>query len=276
MVFENCIVLLCNVHTVRYFRDKVFTSKAFWGEANAKNYLVSDDKNRLEELVRQIRDAPSEEIYREREEALPEATKDLIVRPGQSNNPVSFLHYYQKNWKNIAFRWVLVYRKNLPLNGARDTQAAESTFSSIKRFIKSNFKGTPSMAELVSKLPKFLDSRSEERIYNTEFREVQYNHPDPEAKKALVEASKKLNIGGMKQFVKEINMADDKGDYITLEGNIIKETYKGKASSSYIGIYETDGYKCNCSWNKSYRLCHPLIVYRKSNNLSLFDLNMFN
>ena len=59
MVFENCIVLLSNIHTVCYFRDKVFTSKAFWGEANAKNYLVCDNKNLLEELVWQIRDAPS-------------------------------------------------------------------------------------------------------------------------------------------------------------------------------------------------------------------------
>ena len=48
----------------------------------------------------------SEQLYREREDKLLELTSDLDVRAGQAANYVSFHDYYERNWKDCAFRWV--------------------------------------------------------------------------------------------------------------------------------------------------------------------------
>ena len=92
-----------------------------------------------------------------------EKRKDLVVRPGPNEFPVKFENYYNKNWKTCSVRWVRAFRKNLPLNGVMDTQAAESTFSA-KRFIRRKFPGRkPTLAKLVKELTNFFDQRSEER-----------------------------------------------------------------------------------------------------------------
>ena len=79
LVFNGSLVLLCNVHTARYFRVKVFTNKAFWGKAEDTNYLVKDDKDYIMNQILLVRDAPSEELYREREVQLLETTVNLTV-----------------------------------------------------------------------------------------------------------------------------------------------------------------------------------------------------
>ena len=135
-VFQGCLVLLCNIHTVRYFREKVFTGKSYWGDAGEHNYLTGPDKDDLMKQIVLVRDAPSEILYKEREAKLLEMTKDLNIRPGQVTKPISFQEYYKKNWMSCSFRWVFAFRKNLPTNGANDTQAIESTFAAIKRFSK--------------------------------------------------------------------------------------------------------------------------------------------
>ena len=63
----------------------------------------------------------SEQLYREREDKLLEMTSDLDVRAGQAANYVSFHDYYERNWKDCAFRWVFAFRKNLPTKGCNDT-----------------------------------------------------------------------------------------------------------------------------------------------------------
>ena len=118
------MVLLCPIHVLRYFKDKVFTGKAYWGDAGDKNYLSGDEKEELMKLLASVRGG-------RRERDLVEMTKSLSVRPGQATKPVDFLSYYEKNWKSCSFRWVFAYRKNLPTQGANDTQAAESTFRAI-------------------------------------------------------------------------------------------------------------------------------------------------
>ena len=148
IVFDGAIVLLCNVHTGRYFREKVLTNKAFYGDPEDYQYLGKYDKDDLMDAVLSVRDSPSEELYIQREAELIEKTKDLSVRPGQNAFPVKFEDYYNKNWKSCSVRWVRAFRKNLPLNGVMDTQAAESTFSAIKRFIRRKFPGRkPTLAE---------------------------------------------------------------------------------------------------------------------------------
>ena len=135
-VFPGSIVLLCSVHTSRYFKDKVFTSKGFWGDVEKHDYVTGDDRRELVAQLNFVRDSPSNEIYEERERKLLEMTENLTVRPGQSVNPVSFHDYYVHNWKDCAFRWVRAFRRALPTEGTNDTQAAESTFSALKRDLK--------------------------------------------------------------------------------------------------------------------------------------------
>ena len=110
--------------------------------------------------IKLVRDAPSQEAFVEREAKLLDSTKELFVRPGQVIKPVSFHDYYERNWRNCSFRWVFAYRKNLPLKGANDTQAAESTFRAIKHYVKVEFGSrTPSLRELIFVLPKVLDKK---------------------------------------------------------------------------------------------------------------------
>ena len=108
-----------------------------------------------------VRDSPSESKYREAEKKLMEMTSNLYVRPGQANSSVSFHEYYAKNWKHEDFRWVKVYRKNLPIGNTNDTQASESTFSAIKRMIRNKFNGsTPKLEDLLRVLPQMIDDRT--------------------------------------------------------------------------------------------------------------------
>ena len=110
-IFEGSLVLLCNVHTARYFREKVFTGKSYWGQVEDHNYLCGADKDDLMKQLMLVRDSPSEALYRERETTLLDMGKNLFVRPGQATKPVNFVEYYQKNWLNCAFRWVFAFRK---------------------------------------------------------------------------------------------------------------------------------------------------------------------
>ena len=112
----------------------MFTGRAYWGEAGDKNYLSGVEKEDLMKEIILLRDSPSQEEYRLREESLLNQTKDLSVRPGQVSKPVSFYDYYCKNWKSCSFRWIFAYRKNLPTLGTNDTQASESTFRAIKHY----------------------------------------------------------------------------------------------------------------------------------------------
>ena len=128
------LVLLCSVHVLRYFKEKVFTGRAYWGAASNKNYFNGSDKDEVMKQIILVRDSPSQEHYYEHEQKLLQMTKDLSIRPGQVSKPVSFHDYYEKNWKSCAFRWVYAYCKNLPTLGTNDTQASESTFRAIKHY----------------------------------------------------------------------------------------------------------------------------------------------
>ena len=57
--FPGSIVLLCNVHTSRYFREKVFMNKAFWGDPKDAQYLGKFDKDELMEQLQLVRDSLS-------------------------------------------------------------------------------------------------------------------------------------------------------------------------------------------------------------------------
>ena len=86
-------------------------------------------------------------------------TSDLDVRAGQAANYLSFHEYYERKWKDCAFRWVFAFRKNFPTKVSNDTQAVEATFSAIKCLSKSDFgKKIPTLSELIIILPKILDA----------------------------------------------------------------------------------------------------------------------
>lgn len=269
-------MLLCNVHTVRYFREKVFTGKSWWGDANEHNYMSGPDKDDLMAQIVLVRDSPSEALYREREAKLLDMTKNFNIRPGQVTKPISFPEYYRKNWMNCAFRWVFAFRKNLPTNGANDTQAIESTFAAIKRFSKIEFPGrTPSLKELIQVLPRALDERTAQREQDISLKRLTIYDQDPLLNKAFSVASWKLNVEGMKKFHECVKMAESREKNMVLDGHIITETYSGKTTKTYTGIYETDGFTCNCSWFASRKMCRHPFFFRKISNLPLYDIKCF-
>ena len=224
-----------------------------------------------------VRDSPSEEEYRKREQSLLDTTKDLQIRPGQVTKPVSFRDYYERNWKSCAFRWIFAYRKNLPTLGTNDTQASESTFRAIKHYCSVEFGSRmPTLTELVRILPKILDRRLSEREDISNHRRLLFH--DPENKhvdKALELASWELNEGGYRLFYQELKAALFKQKNMSLDDNIITEKYIGKKTKSYVGKYTTDGVKCNCSWYQSRLLCRHPFFFRMEKNMPLFDINMF-
>ena len=170
-------MLLCSVHTARYFREKVLTGKAYWGDISCKNFLNGKDKDDIMNQTMMVRDAPSQELYNQREEKLFQLTRTLSIRPGQAAKPVLFKDYYMKNWKKESFRWVFAYHKNLPTQGTNDTQASESTFRAIKHYSKCEFGNrTPTLSELVKVLPAILDQRSVER--DTASRRLVFRYPE--------------------------------------------------------------------------------------------------
>ena len=100
-IFVGSVVLLCNVHTSRYFKEKVFTSKSYWGEIEDHKYFTGKDREDLVTQLNLVRDSPSMEIYEERERELLEMTKDLTIRPGQTVNSVLFNDYYLKIGRKV-------------------------------------------------------------------------------------------------------------------------------------------------------------------------------
>ena len=109
-VFDKCLVLLCSVHTGRYFREKVLTGKAYWGDISEKKFLNGSDKDDILSQVLQVRDAPSQELYIEREEKLLYMTRELSIRPGQANKPVAFKDYYEKKRRRLFDGYLFITR----------------------------------------------------------------------------------------------------------------------------------------------------------------------
>ena len=73
--------------------------------------LSPDEKGQVLQLIKLIRDSPSEELFKENQEKLKAMTEGLTVRPGNSRNAVQFSSYYEANWESCAFRWVWAFRR---------------------------------------------------------------------------------------------------------------------------------------------------------------------
>ena len=70
----SSIVLFCSVHVLRYFKEKVFTGRAYWGDADENNYVNGGDKDNLMKQIVLVRDSPSQELYNEHEAKLLQMT----------------------------------------------------------------------------------------------------------------------------------------------------------------------------------------------------------
>ena len=109
-IFHGCNIFLCSVHVYRYFREKVLpSSKMTTGEAVDKVTIVNNLKN--------MRDAPTEDIYDDLKEDLFELTDGLLVKPGNTKHFVPFHHYFDKNWNGCREMWVFCHRKAFPTMG---------------------------------------------------------------------------------------------------------------------------------------------------------------
>ena len=225
------------------------TNKGYWGDISKQRYLNSSDKDAILEQLTLIRDAPSEEKYKEAEDKFLEMTADLHIRPGQSNSAVRCPDYYHKNWKEEDFRWVKVYRKNLPIGNTNDTNASESTFSFIKRAERKVFNGKkPSLEDLLRLLPKWIDDRTLSRKTKQEAgKRFVIRDSDPAVQAAYDAASWKLKSSGMNLFRDCVDWAKARLEHMTFDGDSITEKFTGKRTRDYTGHYTSDGLKCNCS-----------------------------
>ena len=253
------------------------TNKGYWGNIKSQKYLNNEDKTDIINQLTLVRDSPSEIKYKESEEKLMEMTEGLFVRPGQSNSAVSFHDYYFKNWKCDNFRWVYVYRKNLPIGNTNDTQASESTFSSIKRMIKAKFNGgTPKLEDLLRVLPQFIDDRTASRqLKEKHGKRFIIQDEDPQVQDAYTSASWQLKSSGMDLFKECMDWAKARFEFMDIDGTQIVERFTGKNSKDYTGNYTCDGLRCNCSHFCRVKFCRHLIAFRMKNGLSLFEVAMF-
>ena len=63
--------------------------------------LSPDEKGQVLQLIKLIRDSPSEELFKENQEKLKAMTEGLTVRPGNSKNAVQFCLYYEKTGRAV-------------------------------------------------------------------------------------------------------------------------------------------------------------------------------
>ena len=76
------------------------TGKGQWDDGS---FLRGGDKEAILKQVCLVRDAPSEDLYRKREDKLLEMTSELSVRPGQASNYVRFSDYYKETGLVVLF-----------------------------------------------------------------------------------------------------------------------------------------------------------------------------
>ena len=73
-------------------------------------------------------------------------------------------------------------------------------------------------------------------------------------------------------------MADlrDKKKHFTLEeDDTISETYTHPKHKDYVGKYNCNGFKCNCSWYANKFMCRHLIYIRMKKSSPIFEKSMF-
>jgi hypothetical protein len=105
--FPGCHVFLCSVHVYRYWREKVLPSS----KMSTRDMV---DKVEIINLLKLLRDSPTEEIYEEIKDQVFELTEDLLVKPGNTKDFVPFHRYFTKNWHDCRQMWAFCYRKNHP------------------------------------------------------------------------------------------------------------------------------------------------------------------
>ena len=135
-----------------------------------------------------------------------------------------------KNWKGEDFRWVKVYRKNLPIGNTNDTNASESTFSFIKRAERKVFNGKkPSLEDLLRFLPKWIDDRTLSRKSKQEAgKRFVIRDSDPAVQVAYDAASWKLKSSGMNLFRDCVHWAKARLEHMSFDGDSITEKFTGK------------------------------------------------
>ena len=190
--FINCTVLLCHVHTYRYFKDKVFNKKALTRNGIS---LKEEEKNSILDMIRKIRDAKTEQIANELETKLREKMNGYTVCPGTKRTRVEFNNYYDKNWKSCKPMWCTWFRRRLPTMGINDTQGVERQHGVFKQKLYDILGHTPSIQLLIETLPSIIDNLISEHKKLSYKRPI-YRYDNPVFKKAIDDASYILNRTG--------------------------------------------------------------------------------
>ena len=91
------------VHVLRYFKDKVFTGRAYWGEACEKNYVNRGQKDHLMKQNVVVKNSLSQELYNERYAKFLQMTKFLSFLPGQATKPWAIFGLLIKYFSCVLF-----------------------------------------------------------------------------------------------------------------------------------------------------------------------------
>ena len=183
----------------RYFREKVLpSSKMSSGEAVDKVTIVN--------TLKQMRDAPTEDIYDDLKEELFEIMDRLLVKPGNTKPFGTFHYYFDKNWHSCRPMWVFCHRKTFPTMGVREV--AESTFRALKHYEKLEFGRTsPRLEGMIPIIMKVLKNRHKERLQWITNKRLVIHHDNAEYKYALDQASYVLYNGARRsrnRFTEEV------------------------------------------------------------------------
>ena len=234
------------------------------------------DKVTIVNTLKQMRDAPTEDIYDDLKEELLEITDGLLVKPGNTKHFVTFHQYFDKYWHGCRQMWVFCHRKTFPTMGVNDTQAAESTFRALKHYEKLEFgRTTPRLEVMIPIIIKVLANRHKKRLQRITNKRLVIHHDNSEFKYALDQASYVLNNGGMSLFHDTLKLLELRSPLMEIVDGEVHEKYNGRWAKGYVGKYSCDGDSCGCSTYKSSYFCRHLLFFRQSMNLPLFQQSMF-
>ena len=214
-IFPKSSVYLDWVHVDRYFRDKVFPGAKFDTDRVGDVDLVKKD---LYEMIKKCRMSHSLEEYEMNRSRLFSATEGLLVKPGKRKNFGSFKDYFMENWNSVLPMWIKAYRKDILSLDGDHTQAAESFFAVLKKYIKQRFGSRlPFIEELIPELLKTLGGIYCHRRLNKENRRPQYFHEDSNFKEALTVASCHFNPVGMELLWNCIKLYESRLDKMEMQ-----------------------------------------------------------
>ncbi|KAK1948275.1 Zinc finger SWIM domain-containing protein 3 [Phytophthora citrophthora] len=231
--FPEARVLICHFHVIKYLKE--MRSKPEFGK------ISTDDAGQIDACIHKMVYADSNASYQTAHRAL----KGLCERIGVSG----FFSYFEKNWNDCQYRWVMHRRAYLPHFSNHTNNCLESFFGKLKDGVDRSMAMSHHRVENEygyrhARIGQFVNSNYDDEIANVLRFTTPYvaGHVEKEYARAL-------------DSVDVYNFVRDDQD---LHAVHVQGSHKPHQ-------LRDDDWRCTCEFSVSMRLpCRHVITYRKS------------